>query len=328
MLESYLTGEPYDRYYGTFGIPDPITDLTSMIRIRLVEQKIADLKKNGFIVGPVHLGAGQEAIAVALSRSLIEGDKLFGGHRCHTHYLALTGDVEGLFSEFLNKSTGCSGGLGGSMHLCGKPMSSRFAYSNPIVSHTIPNALGYAFANRSSRALPTSIGCSVIGDGAVEEGVFYEVVNIAEIKRCPLLIVCENNLMASHLHISHRQKRGSIAHTLKARGIKTAVMNGNDVAMCAFVFKKLVEEVRSGQPCFVECFTYRHFGHVDYNNDIGVGEQRSNVDYKKWLAKDPITLFSAACIRESFLSAEQVSQIWADETQRVNAISNRVLANA
>ena len=149
--------------------------LKSMILIRKTEQHLALGRKNGLIGGPVHLGAGQEAIAVGVSQSLQRTDRVFGAHRSHSHLLALNPNFYKLFAEVLGKSTGFSKGMGGSMHLYDQPNG--FYGSVPIVAGTVSLAVGAAMAAKLMRT--GDVGVAYIGDGAVEEGVVHESFNLA-----------------------------------------------------------------------------------------------------------------------------------------------------
>ena len=165
--------------------------LKSMIIIRKTEQQLAKAREEGLIGGPVHLGAGQEAIAVGISESLRPSDKVFGAHRSHSHLLALNPNFYKLFAEVLGKKTGFSKGMGGSMHLFDK--ESGFYGSVPIVAGTVSLAVGAAMAAKMQES--NDIGLAYIGDGAVEEGVVHEALNLAKIQNAPMYFVIENNLM-------------------------------------------------------------------------------------------------------------------------------------
>lgn len=164
--------------------------LKLMILIRKTEQQLAKGRKAGQIGGPVHLGAGQEAIAVGISQYLKSTDRVFGAHRSHSHLLALNPDFYKLFAEVLGKETGFSKGMGGSMHLFDQ--INGFYGSTPIVAGTLSLAVGAAIAAKLQKK--DDIGVGYIGDGAVEEGVVHESFNFAKIQKAPMLFVIENNL--------------------------------------------------------------------------------------------------------------------------------------
>ena len=159
--------------------------LIEMSKIRAIENKLAIKKKEGLIGGPVHLGVGQEAIAVGISALLSSTDRVFGAHRSHAHTLALGSNPEKLFAEVLGRNNGLSKGMGGSMHLWDQPLG--FYGSVPIVAGTIPLAVGAAMAARMQGKEDVSI--AYFGDGACEEGIFHESLNLARIQKDPIIFV-------------------------------------------------------------------------------------------------------------------------------------------
>ena len=280
--------------------------LRSMTLIRKTEQQLAWGRKNGLIGGPVHLGAGQEAIAVGVSQSLQKTDRVFGSHRSHSHLLALNPDFYRLFAEILGKKTGFSKGMGGSMHLWDQP--SGFYGSVPIVSGTVPLAVGAAMAAKMQNK--NDIGLVYVGDGAAEEGVFQESLNLAKIQDAPILFVIENNLFASHMHISLRQPSDMISRFAIANEIPYKLVDGNDVVAVAEAAKELINDIRSGKgPRLIELVTYRWYGHVDWRDDVDVGVDRSPDDIEDWKERDPITRLSDSMIAEGLWNQEQEDEL-------------------
>lgn len=281
-----------------------------MILIRKTEQHLAIAKKNGLIGGPVHLSVGQEAIAVGISQNLKKKDKVFGSHRSHSHLLALNPDPYRLFAEILAKSTGFSKGMGGSMHLFDQ--SHGFYGSTPIVAGTVPLAVGAALAAKMQNL--KDIGVSYIGDGAVEEGVVHECFNLAKVLKLPVLFVIENNLFASHMHISLRQPSEITSRFAEANFIPHKLIDGNDVVKVAQDSKELIDNLRNGEgPAILELVTYRWYGHVDWREDVDVGVARSMEDIKNWKARDPIYRLSQSMIN---------SKIWTKEEE--NELNNKI----
>jgi len=276
--------------------------LKSMFIIRKTEQQLAFGRKNGLIGGPVHLGAGQEAIAVGISESLQSSDRVFGAHRSHSHLLALNPDFYRLFAEVLGKVTGFSRGMGGSMHLYDQP--SGFYGSVPIVAGTVSLAVGAAMAAKLQGT--NDIGVAYIGDGAVEEGVVHESFNLAKIQEAPMLFVVENNLFASHMHISLRQPSDMISRFAVANEIPYKLVDGNDVVAVFNAAKEQISDIRAGKgPRFLELVTYRWYGHVDWRDDVDVGVDRSLDDIDNWKARDPITRLSKSMIQKEFWTQDQ-----------------------
>lgn len=289
--------------------------LKRMILIRKVEHHIALSRKNGLIRGPVHLGAGQEAIAVGVSKHLYSTDRVFGAHRSHAHLLALNPDYYMLFAEVLGKTTGFSKGMGGSMHLWDKP--SGFYGSVPIVSGTVPLAVGAAMAAKMQNS--SDIAVVYIGDGAMEEGVVHEALNLARIQNAPVIFVVENNLFASHMHISLRQPSNLTSRFAKANHIPYKLVDGNNVIEVSNAAKKLIEISRSGDsPTFLELVTYRWYGHVDWRDDVDVGVERSLDDIDNWKARDPILRLSTAMIDSKIWSQDKEQSFMDDLDNKIN----------
>ena len=277
-----------------------------MILIRKTEQKIAMSRKNELIGGPVHLSAGQEAVAVGISQNLRNTDSVFGTHRSHAHLLALNPDYYKLFAEVLGKETGFSKGMGGSMHLYDQP--SGFYGSVPIVAGTVALAVGAAMALKMQNT--DGIGVSYLGDGATEEGVVHESFNLAKIQKAPVLFVIENNLFASHMHISLRQPSDMISRFAIANDIPYKLEDGNDVVSVAKASKELIDDIRAGKgPGFIELVTYRWYGHVDWRDDVDVGVDRSLDDIDNWRARDPILRLSKSMIKAKMWSIEQENDL-------------------
>ncbi len=276
--------------------------LNLMLIIRKTEQQLAIGKKNGLIGGPVHLGVGQEAIAVGISNNLKKTDRVFGAHRSHSHLLALNPDFYRLFAEVLGKQTGFSKGMGGSMHLYDQPNG--FYGSTPIVAGTVSLGVGAALASKLQKS--DDIGVIYIGDGAVEEGVVHEAFNFAKIFNLPVLFVIENNLFASHMHISLRQPNEMISRFASANHIPYKLLDGNDVVLVSKNSKEMIENLRQGKgPGFLELITYRWHGHVDWRDDIDVGVARSLEDVKNWKGRDPINRLSQSMINLKIWTKEE-----------------------
>ena len=277
-----------------------------MITIRKTEQKLAEGRRDGLIGGPVHLGVGQEAIAVGVSQKLRPTDRVFGAHRSHSHLLALNPNFYKLFAEVLGKETGFSKGMGGSMHLYDQ--SNGFYGSVPIVAGTVPLAVGAGLAAKmqSLNGQDFDIGVAYIGDGAVEEGVVHESFNLASTLNIPILFVIENNLFASHMHISQRQPLNDISRFATANKMQSAVVDGNDVVTVAKVACEFISNARGGGgPALIEAITYRWYGHVDWRDDIDVGIERSLVDVENWKSRDPVLRLSRAIIKKGIWSYDE-----------------------
>jgi len=285
---------------------DQVQTLSMMLKIRIVENKLADMRKIGLIGGPVHLGAGQEAIAVGISQHLRKSDRIFSGHRSHAHLLALGTEPRKLFAEVLGKQSGLTKGMGGSMHLWDGPNG--FYGSVPIVAGTVPLAVGAALASKLQGKGDISV--AYFGDGAIEEGVVHESLNLARQLQVPILFVCENNLFSSHMHISQRQPLTSVARFAVANDIQYEVIDGNNIVSVEESAGKMIDTTRTKHlPVFIEAFTYRHYGHVDWREDIDVGVNRSPEDLKLWKSRDPIDRLETALLLNRLLDKNELEQI-------------------
>ncbi len=290
------------------------TQLRMMLRIRLAERCLAAGRRDGLIGGPVHLGVGQEAVAVGVAAELRKTDRVFGGHRSHSHILSMGSCLHRLFAEILGKDTGLSRGMGGSMHLWDQPNG--FYGSVPIVSGTVPLAVGAALAAKMQGS--GDVGVAYLGDGAVEEGVVHESLNLARMLKAPAIFVVENNLFASHMHIALRQPKESTARFAAANDIPFEVVDGNDVVKVRLAAARLIALAREGKgPGFLEAVTYRWYGHVDWREDIDVGFNRSLEDVIAWRKRDPISRLVAGLQAVGFIDANQVADMEAEIAKEV-----------
>lgn len=279
--------------------------LTDMLLIRFAEEAIGALVEQGLARAPCHLGIGQEAVAVGVASQLRHTDRVFGGHRSHSHFLAVGGDVYSLIAEVLGKADGASRGMGGSMHLLAESVG--FYGSVPIVGATIPIATGAALAAKFDGK--GDVAVAFFGDGATEEGVFHESLNLAATQRLPVLFVCENNLFSSHLDIALRQPGDRVARYAEAHFVKALTVDGNDVIAVKKAAAELVSRARAGDgPGFLEAITYRHRGHVGPKEDIDVGVRRTMSDVYAWKAIDPIGRLKRAVLAADLLSQQQIEE--------------------
>ena len=285
---------------------DLLSFYEKMMGIRLAEEKLADEIINNNIKCPVHLSIGQESIATGISHSLdLKVDKAFGNHRSHSHFLSMGGTFHSLFSECLGKVTGSSKGMGGSMHLYGEEFG--FMGSVPIVSGTIPLAVGAGFALKYNNV--KGIGIAYFGDGACEEGILHESLNLAAVMDIPVLFVCENNLYSSHLFIDERQKKKSVSRFAEAAGVQSIVIDGNDVCLVADTMQKARKEMlNSNKPFFLECITYRWRGHVGPSEDNDVGVDRKG-NLSTWKKRDPIHRLTCSAINNKILKQSEFDEI-------------------
>jgi len=282
--------------------------LRKLIEIRCAEEKIGDEFGKAVIKCPCHLVIGQEAPAVGVAAHIRKGDRVFGAHRSHAHFLSLGGSLQHLLAEVLGKDTGCSRGMGGSMHLLDR--ANNFFGSVPIVGATIPIATGAALAAKMDGV--GSVAVSYLGDGATEEGVFHESLNFASVFKLPAIYVVENNLFSSHLHISLRQPFDSACRYAVAHGVAWQRVDGNDTVAMARAAGVAISAARTGGgPQLIEAVTYRWRGHVGHREDSDVGVLRKE-GHKEWKKRDPISRLAVAMIAAGYISEMQIASIWTE----------------
>lgn len=277
-----------------------------MLRIRLVEEGIAELYPEQEMRCPVHLCVGQEAIPVGVCSHLLREDIVMGNHRSHGHYLAKGGDLKSMMAEIYGKATGCSKGKGGSMHLI--DLSVNFLGTTPIVASIIPVAVGTAFA--TSLKNENRVTVIFLGRAATEEGVFAESLNFASLKKLPIVFVSEDNFFSVYSPLSDRQpKNRDNVSIAKAYGMTGARGDGNDIHTVYELANSAINHVREGRgPYFLEFETYRWREHCgpNFDNDLGY---RSEAEYQKWKKKCPVLNHENDLLEANLLDKNQVDQM-------------------
>jgi TPP-dependent pyruvate/acetoin dehydrogenase alpha subunit len=267
----------------------------SLLRIRRVEEEIARVYPSDVIKSPVHLSIGQEAVSVGLCEALRPEDAAFGTYRSHALYLAKGGNLRAMIAELYGKQTGCAKGKGGSMHLV--DVAAGVFGASAVVGTTIPHAVGYAYALRLRRE--PRIVAAVFGDGALDEGVFYESLNFAALKQLPVLFLCENNGYAIHTHQRLRQRRPDACVRAEALGIPAERVEDGDVLRIAERARSAAEALRAGAgPRFLECLTYRWKEHVGPAEDWGLG-YRDRAEAEPWIRSDQVPRLAGLCAPEA-----------------------------
>jgi TPP-dependent pyruvate/acetoin dehydrogenase alpha subunit len=262
-----------------------------MLRIRRVEQAIADHYPEQEMRTPVHLCVGQEATPVGVSQHLDARDKVMSGHRSHGHYLAKGGDLRAMLAEIYGRETGCSRGKGGSQHLV--DLDCGFLGSAPILASTLSIGVGVAWALKQQGT--DGVVVVYFGDGATEEGVFHESVSFAALHSLPVLFVCENNLYSVHSDLSVRQPARPISNMALAYGIPGITCDGNNVLSVSEVAAEAVIRARMGLgPSLLVFDTYRWLEHVGPGSDLELG-YRSAEELERWKSRDPLQILRLWC---------------------------------
>jgi pyruvate dehydrogenase E1 component alpha subunit len=276
--------------------------LFTMIRIRKIEEKIAQLYPFQEMECPVHLCIGQEAIAAGVCAAMGKKDVIFCAHRSHGYYIALGGSLKALFAELYGRSSGCAEGKGGSQHLVAPEIG--LLGSSAIVAGTIPIAVGVALS--FSMQKKNRVALAAFGDGAVDQGVFYESLNFAALKKLPVVFICENNLYATHAHQSARQAKDNIVMKAKVFGVDAKIIDGNDVQEVFLAARGAIGAARSGKgPVLIEARTYRWLEHVgpDYDYHLGYRTER---ELKQWMKKCPIKRFKKLLLQKRLITEREL----------------------
>lgn len=253
-----------------------------MFLIRVAEQELVALYLKEKIMSFVHFYIGQEAVAVGVCDALKKEDKVLGNHRSHGHYLAKGGDLKKMICEMLGKGNGSSSGKGGSMHMIDQSVN--FIGSTPILGSVVPIACGVAFEQKYNKK--NEVAVAFLGDGAFEEGIVYETLNLAALFKLPLFLVVENNLFSTNSKLKDR--RSDAHHTEKivtGFGLAYEKTDGNDYQDVFEKAKKLLTSVRVGSPAVLECMTYRHMAH---SGPVFDEEYREEDVLEKRLEMDPL----------------------------------------
>jgi TPP-dependent pyruvate/acetoin dehydrogenase alpha subunit len=267
----------------------------ALLRIRRVEEEIARVYPSDVIKSPVHLSIGQEAVSVGLCEALRPDDAVFGSYRSHALYLAKGGDLRAMIAELYGKQTGCAKGKGGSMHLV--DVAAGVFGTSAVVGTTIPHAVGYAYAMRLRRE--PRVVAAVFGDGATDEGVFYESLNFAALKQLPVLFLCENNGYAIHTHQRLRQHLPDACARAVALGIQAERVEDGDVLRIAERARAATDALRAGSgPRFLECLTYRWKEHVGPGDDFALG-YRDRAEAEPWIRNDAVARLAEQVGREA-----------------------------
>jgi len=285
----------------------------NMLKIRRVELEIAKKYSENQMRCPTHLSIGQEAVSAAYSAIISIKDYAVSTHRGHAHYLAKGGDLKALIAELYGRRDGCSKGKGGSMHLI--DLKANFMGTSAIVGNSIPIGVGLGMSQKLLRK--KNITTIFIGEGATEEGIFFESINFAIVKKLPILFICENNLYSVYSSLKERQpKDRKIYKMVKSLGSASSICDGNDIIKCYNSIYKAYDYVKKqSKPFFIECKTYRYLEHCGPFNDDHLS-YRPLKETKYWKSKDPLFMFNKI-IKKNF-SKKKIDSIKLKVIDEVN----------
>ncbi len=258
-----------------------------MVKIRLFEEEVNQLYLGAKMPGLAHLYIGEEAIAVGVCEALRRDDYITSTHRGHGHCLAKGASVEKMFAELLGKESGYCRGKGGSMHIADQDTGNLGA--NAIVGGSAGIATGAALSAKMRGS--DQVAACFFGDGALGQGVLYEVMNMASLWKLPVIYVCENNQYNEYTHY-RETTAGEVVARAQAFGIHGETIDGQDVRVVHETVSKLIERARCGDgPAFLHCNTYRFHGH--HVGDIDRSYYRKKVEEEEWkIHRDPIKLLA------------------------------------
>jgi pyruvate dehydrogenase E1 component alpha subunit len=260
---------------------DDVGRYRAMLRIRRFEERCVELYSAQHIRGFMHLGIGQEAVAVGVIDALRPDDRVVGTYRDHAHALAKGVPMDRVMAEMFGMSEGCSGGRGGSMHLF--DVEHGLFGGNAIVAGGLPLAVGLALGDQMRHRDLVTV--CFFGDGAMAEGEFHESINLAALWKLPVLFVCENNLyaMGTALAVSHAST--DLAGRAATYGVVAGSVDGMDVAAVSDAAAVAVAAIRGGGgPQFLEAHTYRLRAHSMYDPE----RYRTRDEVALWRERDPL----------------------------------------
>jgi len=278
-----------------------------MAKIRAFEEKVNELYQSAKMPGLAHLYSGQEAVAVGVCETLRRDDYITSTHRGHGHCLAKGASLERMFAELLGKEAGYCKGKGGSMHIA-DPESGNLG-ANAIVGGSAGIATGAALSAKMRGS--DQVAVCFFGEGALGQGLLYEVMNMASIWKLPVLYVCENNMYSEYTHYNETLA-GKVTMRPEAFGIHVESVDGQDVQKVYEIMQRLVERARRGEgPAFLECKTYRYYGH--HVGDISRTYYRSREEEQEWQSeRDPLKLLAQSLISRQLTDQRVLDQIQAE----------------
>jgi TPP-dependent pyruvate/acetoin dehydrogenase alpha subunit len=285
-----------------------------MVMIRLFEEQVNELYTRALMPGLAHLYSGEEAVAVGICEALRQTDYITSTHRGHGHCVAKGAAPDRMFAELLGKKAGYCKGKGGSMHIA-DPATGNLG-ANAIVGGSTGIATGAAL---SSKRLGTGqVTVCFFGEGALGQGVLYEVMNLAALWKLPVIYVCENNLYNEYTHYSETTA-GDIVTRGPAFGVHAESVDGQDVRAVHAVAQKLVDRARRGEgPAFLVCNTYRYTGH--HVGDINREYYRSKQEEQEWKTKrDPIKNLADWLIEQKHTDAAKLDAIQSEVRNEMKA---------
>ncbi len=288
-----------------------------MAVIRAFERHAYRAYERGQVHGTVHASIGQEAVAVGVIGPLRDTDQVLSHHRGHGHALAKGVDPGRLMAELCGRLDGVSRGKGGSMHAT--DVSCGFLGTMAVVGSAVPLAVGVALANKVMGN--NGVCLAFFGDGAVNQGVLYESLNLAALWSLPVVFVCENNSYAITTSAEESTAGDGVVARARAFGVHAESVDGQDVHAVSAAATRLIEDARAGQPGVLEALTYRFMGHS--RGDPPHGVYRTKDELGEWTKRDPLVLLADA----ADLDDDVVAQLNAEAAEVADAAMAYALAS-
>ncbi|MCX6064309.1 MAG: thiamine pyrophosphate-dependent dehydrogenase E1 component subunit alpha [Chloroflexi bacterium] len=284
-----------------------------MLTIRAFEETVFDVYRKGWMPGLAHLSDGQEATAVGACMPLRTDDTITSTHRGHGHIIAKGGRVEPMMAEVMGKVTGYCRGKGGEMHIA--DVSLGILGANGIVGGGLGIAAGSAFtAKREGKG---RVSVAFFGDGAINQGIWYETANIAVLWKLPLIYVCENNQYTEFTNSKKLISGEGLVARARVMGMKGVEVDGNDVLAVYHAMQELVDGARKGEgPATLVCHTFRYGGH--HSGEPGTA-YRPKEEIESWKKRDPIPLFEAKLVEQKIITPQDVESIHDEVDKRLQS---------
>jgi pyruvate dehydrogenase E1 component alpha subunit len=298
--------------------PDHLAWYRMMVRIRQFEDKVQELFMGGHIEGTTHLCQGQEAVSVGATGAMRPDDVLTNTYRGHGHALARGMEPEVAFAEMMGRSTGGSGGVGGSMHLV--DFSKGNIGSNAIVGAGLPIAIGAAMSFKMRGE--SRVALTFFGDGATNIGTFHESLNMASVWKAPVVFVIENNLYGEYSALRNTTPIDDLARRADPFGIPGVIVDGQDIDTVYAAVGEAIDRARSGDgPSLLEMKTYRYRGH----SRSDPAKYRPEGELERWKMRDPIDLLAAKLTASGQASDDELAAIRAGSQAEIDAAAQRAL---
>ncbi len=286
--------------------------LRTMWRIRLFEERVAQLKRTLQVHGLIHLSIGGEGVAAAVCGQLRDEDAVYSGHRAHGHAIAKGAPIDRLMAELMGRESGLCRGLGGSMHLVDEPHG--FMGATGVVGGNLPLALGTALTQHLKGTDHVTV--VFFGDGAVQAGHFNESINLAALWALPVIFVCENNGFAEFTSRDEHSTIERVSDVVAPYGFERETVEGGDVPAVHDAFARFLNRARAGTgPYLLECLTFRRRGHYEGDQE----RYRDPEAEREWGRRDPLARMTERAIGEGWVDDETAGELEREAREEIEA---------